>query len=91
MPRKLRILTWHIHGNYLWYLSQARHEFYLPVKSGNHPGYGGRGTTFPFGENVIDVPHDLTDEQREAVEALSQAIDGKNPRDDLLRQAAGES
>ena len=58
MPRKLRILTWHIHGNYLWYLSQARHEFYLPVKAGNHPGYGGRGKTFPFGENVIDVPHD---------------------------------
>jgi molecular chaperone DnaJ len=38
---------------------------------------------------VIDVPHDLTAEQREAVEALSQAIDG-NPRDELLRQAAGE-
>ena len=38
---------------------------------------------------MIDVPHDLTDVQREAVEALSQAIDG-NPRDALLRQAAGE-
>jgi molecular chaperone DnaJ len=37
---------------------------------------------------VIDVPHDLTDQQRDAVEALSQAIDG-NPRDELLRQAAG--
>jgi glycosyltransferase involved in cell wall biosynthesis len=58
MPRKLRILTWHVHGNYLWYLSQARHEFYLPVKGGNHPGYGGRGKTFPFGDNVIDIPHD---------------------------------
>jgi glycosyltransferase involved in cell wall biosynthesis len=58
MPRKLRILTWHIHGNYLWYLSQSRHEFYLPVKAGIQPGYGGRGTTFPFGDNVIDVPHD---------------------------------
>jgi glycosyltransferase involved in cell wall biosynthesis len=56
MPRKLRILTWHVHGNYLWYLSQARHEFYLPVRSENHPGYGGRGRTFPFGDNVIDVP-----------------------------------
>jgi glycosyltransferase involved in cell wall biosynthesis len=56
MTRTLRILTWHIHGNYLWYLSQSRHEFYLPVRDGNQPGYGGRGTTFPFGENVIDVP-----------------------------------
>jgi molecular chaperone DnaJ len=37
---------------------------------------------------VIDVPRDLTDEQREAVDALSQAMNG-NPRDALLKQAAG--
>ncbi|HVX59679.1 MAG TPA: glycosyltransferase [Pirellulales bacterium] len=54
--RRLRILTWHIHGNYLWYLSQVDHDFYLPVKAGKAPGYGGRGNTFPFGENVHDVP-----------------------------------
>jgi glycosyltransferase involved in cell wall biosynthesis len=54
--RRLRILTWHVHGNYLWYLSQAPHDFYLPVKPGNAPGYGGRGTTFPFGDNVHDIP-----------------------------------
>lgn len=54
--RPLRILTWHVHGNYLYYLSQARADFYLPVKEGKHPGYGGRGKTFPFGDNVIDVP-----------------------------------
>src|SRR5688572_20222889 len=54
--RRLRILTWHVHGNYLWYLSQAAHDFYLPVKPGNKPGYGGRGTTFPFGDNVHDIP-----------------------------------
>jgi glycosyltransferase involved in cell wall biosynthesis len=55
--RRLRVLTWHIHGNYLWYLSQARHDFYLPVRSGAS-GYGGRGRTFPFGENVHDIPAD---------------------------------
>ncbi len=54
--RPLRILTWHVHGNYLYYLSQAEVEFYLPVKPGRPPGYGGRGTTFPFGLNVHDVP-----------------------------------
>jgi hypothetical protein len=53
---RLRILTWHIHGNYLWYLSQARHDFYLPVKQEGGPGYGGRGRTFPFGDNVRDIP-----------------------------------
>lgn len=52
----LRVLTWHIHGNYLLYLSQARVEFYLPVRPGGGEGYGGRGKTFPFGSNVHDVP-----------------------------------
>lgn len=54
----LRILTWHIHGNYLWYLSRIPHELYLPVVPGGGEGYGGRGGTFPFGPNVHDVPAD---------------------------------
>src|SRR4051794_23647564 len=54
--RRLRVLTWHIHGNYLLYLSQAEVDFFLPVKPGQHEGYGGRGTTFPFGANVHDIP-----------------------------------
>src|SRR5579871_6346516 len=54
--RPIRVLTWHVHGNYLLYLSQARVEFLLPTKPGRHAGYGGRGTTFPFGPNVLDVP-----------------------------------
>ena len=54
--RRLRVFTWHIHGNYLWYLSQAGHDFYLPVKATGGPGYGGRGRTFPFADNVHDVP-----------------------------------
>ncbi len=53
--RPIRVLTWHVHGNYLLYLSQARVEFLLPTKPGRHEGYGGRGTTFPFGPNVLDV------------------------------------
>lgn len=54
--KRLRILTWNIHGNYLLYLSRAAHEFYLPVKPVKAEGYGGRGKSFPFGENVHDVP-----------------------------------
>ena len=53
---RLRILTWHVHGNYLLYLTQARHSFFLPVRAGGEHGYGGRGTTFPFGPNVRDIP-----------------------------------
>jgi hypothetical protein len=51
----LRILTWHVHGNYLWYLSHVSHELYLPVKPGRPEGYGGRGHTFPWPDNVYEV------------------------------------
>jgi hypothetical protein len=54
--RRLRILTWHVHGNYLWYLSKTGHDFFLPVRKNPTGGYGGRGDTFPFGDNVHDVP-----------------------------------
>ncbi len=59
----LRVFTWHIHGNYLLYLSQARVEFYLPVRRGGGEGYGGRGQTFPFGPNVHDVPAEAVRDQ----------------------------
>jgi hypothetical protein len=54
--RPIRVLTWHIHGNYLLYLSRANVEFILPVKPGRLEGYGGRGDTFPFPDNVREVP-----------------------------------
>jgi glycosyltransferase involved in cell wall biosynthesis len=60
---RLRIFTWHVHGNYLWYLSQVNHDFYLPVGAGGRPGYNGRGTSFPFGANVHEVPLDAVKEQ----------------------------
>lgn len=55
VPRTLRILTWHIHGNYLYYLTRTPHEFYLPVGRGEH-GYRGRAPGFPWPHNVHDVP-----------------------------------
>lgn len=51
----LRILTWHIHGSYLYYLTQSHHHFYLPVKPGRPEGYGGRAGSFPWSDNVHDV------------------------------------
>ncbi|MFO0892955.1 MAG: glycosyltransferase [Isosphaeraceae bacterium] len=58
MTRPLRILTWHVHGNYLYYLSHAPHEFFLPVSPDRKHGHGGRGGTFPWRGNVHDVPAD---------------------------------
>jgi glycosyltransferase involved in cell wall biosynthesis len=55
--RPLKVLTWHVHGSYLYYLTQAPCEFYLPVKEGSREeGYGGRTSSFPWGENVFNVP-----------------------------------
>jgi len=54
--RPLRILTWHIHGSYLYYLTQSQHHFYLPVKPGRPEGYGGRAGSFSWSDNVYDVP-----------------------------------
>lgn len=56
MNKSLRVLTWHIHGSYLYYLTQAPCTFYLPKKNSTEEGYGGRTPGFPWGENVIDVP-----------------------------------
>jgi len=54
--RRLKVLTWHVHGSYLYNLVQAPHEFYLPVKPGKPEGYGGRSGHFPWPDNVVDVP-----------------------------------
>ncbi|MGN6531798.1 MAG: glycosyltransferase family 4 protein [Ginsengibacter sp.] len=55
--KQLRVLTWHIHGSYLYYLTQTDCIFYLPYKEGSaEEGYGGRTRSFPWGDNVINVP-----------------------------------
>ena len=54
MPR-LRVLTWHVHGNYLWYLSSVPHDIYLPVRAGAPEGYGGRGASFTWPDSVHEV------------------------------------
>ncbi len=53
--KPLRILTWHVHGSYLYYLVQSPHQFFLPVKPGFPEGYGGRLGGFPWGDNVHNV------------------------------------
>lgn len=56
MNKRLKILTWHTHGAYLHYLTQAPHDFYVLSKPGRPPGYGGRCGHIPWGDNVIDLP-----------------------------------
>lgn len=54
--RRLKILTWHIHGSYLNTLSRIDHDWFLPVKPGRPEAYGGRGPTFQLPEYVYEVP-----------------------------------
>ncbi len=55
---RLRVLTWHVHGNYLWYLSAIPHDIFLPVRPGAPEGYGGLGASFTWPDNVHEVPAD---------------------------------
>lgn len=54
--KSLRVLTWHVHGSYLYYLSHTPVEFYLLSKPDRSAGYVGRYGHFPWGANVHDMP-----------------------------------
>ena len=50
------------------------------------PRLGGKGRGDIHYRFVIDVPRELSDEQRAAVETLSKSLNG-NPRERLMRDA----
>jgi len=53
-----------VHGNYLWYLSQAPHDFVVPFTPDRRHPYGGRAGTFPWPENLEEVPASLLRDQQ---------------------------
>jgi len=54
--RQLRVLTWHVHGTYLHYLSHAPHRFLVPVRPGRPPRYLGLPPGgFPWRPNLEEV------------------------------------
>jgi hypothetical protein len=57
MSRPLRILIWHVHGSYLYYLTvRSPHHFYVPSKPDRSGDYVGRWGHIPWGDNVHDLP-----------------------------------
>jgi glycosyltransferase involved in cell wall biosynthesis len=56
LNKPLRVLTWHVHGSYLYYLAHAPHEFYVPAKPGRPEGYGGRAGSSRWPDGLIEVP-----------------------------------
>ena len=53
--KRLKILTWHVHGNYMYYLSQVPHDFYLVRDADGTPHHTGRSGSLPWGDNVHDA------------------------------------
>ncbi|HEY7344855.1 MAG TPA: glycosyltransferase [Gaiella sp.] len=63
-----RVLTWHVHGNYLLYLAQSDVELVVPVVKGRRHPYGGRAGTFPWPDNLVEIPlDDVRDEPLDVV------------------------
>lgn len=54
--RRLRVFTWHVHGTYLYYLTQANCDFYLGVNEDRSAGYGGKAGAWAWGDNVHEIP-----------------------------------
>lgn len=56
----MNILIWQIHGSYLNTLVQSfagtPHHFYLPTKPEKPEGYGGRGPTYSWSPETVEVP-----------------------------------
>lgn len=57
--RRLKILTWHVHGNYMHYLSHVPHDFYLVRDAEGSVHRTGRSGKLPWGDNVHDAPVEL--------------------------------
>jgi Glycosyl transferases group 1 len=85
--RRLRVLTWHVHGNYLYYLSQAHHDFHLVTKPGHPPGYAGKVGVLPWGGNVHEVPRDQVATQQFDVILFQHKTQWDDDRITLLSEA----
>ncbi|AME26602.1 MULTISPECIES: glycosyltransferase family 4 protein [Burkholderiaceae] len=85
--RRLRVLTWHVHGNYLYYLTQAHHDFHLVTKPGNPPGYAGSGGVLPWGANVHEVPAEQVASQEFDVILFQHKTQWDDDRVNLLSDA----
>ena len=55
MSRRPRVLTWHVHGSYLYYLAHADVDLFLPVGRTDVEGYLGRRPNFPWPDSVHEV------------------------------------
>ena len=80
----MRVLTWHVHGSYLWYLAHVPVTWVLPVTPDRGVGYGGRTPSFAWPDNVVEIPADrVADADLDLVLTQSRA-NWERDRHDLL-------
>ncbi|MCL4699053.1 MAG: glycosyltransferase [Burkholderiaceae bacterium] len=66
--RRLRVLTWHVHGNYLYNLTQVPHDFHVVANAARGAHKTGVGGALPWGPNVVEVAEErLRDEAFDVV------------------------
>jgi hypothetical protein len=80
----LRVLTWHVHGSYLWYLSHVPVTWLLPVTPDRQNPYGGRGETFDWPDNVVEVPVEQVCEEPVDVVLTQHRSNWERHRHELL-------
>jgi len=80
----LRVLTWHVHGSYLWYQSHVPVTWLLPVTPQRGPGYVGRGETFDWPDNVVEVPAEQVRDTEIDVVLTQHRTNWESDRFDLL-------
>ena len=85
--RPLRVLTWHVHGNYLYYLTQTPHEFHLVTRPGHPPGYAGKVGVLPWGGNVHEIDADDVRKQDFDIVLYQHKRHWDNDREHLLSPA----
>ena len=86
----LRVLTWHVHGSYLNYLSRVPVTWLLPVTAERANPYGGRGETFRWPDNVLEVPVDEVRDLDVDVVLTQSRDNGEQHRHDLLGDRVAE-
>lgn len=62
--KRLKVLIWHVHGAYLYYLAHAPHDFYVLSKPDRGPGYSGKFGHIRWPDNVHDMPVAALDSER---------------------------
>ncbi|MEO7335673.1 MAG: glycosyltransferase family 4 protein [Caldimonas sp.] len=85
--RRLRILTWHVHGNYLYYLTQVPHDFYLATDAAKSMHHSGRSGTLPWGDNVHEAPVETLREMSFDVVLFQSRFEWEGARHSELSEA----